>query len=142
MTNFSPAYLGGILLRLTAGAALLIHSLYLKVFVFTMSGTVAFFESIGLPGFLAWMTLVVEVTTGVMLIFKIKPHIAAASAIPVLLGATWAHSGNGWLFSNTGGGWEYPLFWTMTLVSIALTEWQASKALAACEVEACALPKN
>ncbi|MBV4500536.1 DoxX family membrane protein [Pseudomonas shirazensis] len=85
-----------------------VHSLYLKVFVFTMSGTVAFFESIGLPGFLAWVILLVEIITGAMLIFKIEPHIAAVSAVPVLLGATWAHSGNGWLFSNTGGGWEYP----------------------------------
>ncbi|MDX1517303.1 MAG: hypothetical protein R3288_10710, partial [Woeseiaceae bacterium] len=22
----------------------------------------------------------------------------------------WAHSANGWLFTNEGGGWEYPLF--------------------------------
>ncbi|MGR3991498.1 PDC sensor domain-containing protein [Pseudomonas sp. 1121_17] len=65
-----------------------VHSLFLKVFVFTMSGTVAFFESIGLPGFLAWVTVLVEIITGAMLIFKIKPPIAAVSAVPVLLGAT------------------------------------------------------
>lgn len=141
MTDFSPAYIGGVCLRLTAGVALITHSFYLKVFVFTMSGTVAFFESIGLPGFLAWVTLLVEIITGVMLVFKIKPHIAAVSAVPVLLGATWAHSGNGWLFSNTGGGWEYPLFWTMTLISIALTEWQASRSLVAGQTESCVLPK-
>lgn len=107
-----------------------------------MSGTVAFFESIGLPGLLAWVTLLVEIVTGAMLIFKIKPHLAATAAIPVLLGATWAHSSNGWLFSNAGGGWEYPLFWTMTLLSIALTEWQPTKVVAFCDVETCALPKH
>lgn len=107
-----------------------------------MSGTVAFFESIGLPGLLAWVTLLVEIVTGAMLIFKIKPHLAATAAVPVLLGATWAHSSNGWLFSNAGGGWEYPLFWTMTLLSIALTEWQSTKVVASSDVETCALPKH
>ncbi|OWK25674.1 membrane protein [Rhizobium yanglingense] len=111
---------GLLLLRVTTGLALLAHSLYLKVFVFTMSGTVDFFRSIGLPGPLAWMVLLVEIGTGAMLIFGIKTRIAALAAIPVLIGATWAHSGNGWLFSSTGGGWEYPLFWTLALVSTAL----------------------
>ena len=40
--------------------------------------------------------------------------------IPVLLGATWVHSGNGWLFSGEGGGWEFPLFWAVVQVVIAL----------------------
>lgn len=142
MTNFNPAYFGRLFLRLTAGVALITHSLYLKVFVFTMTGTVAFFESIGLHGFLAWVTLLVEIVTGGMLILRLKPHIAATAAVPILLGATWAHSGNGWLFSNTGGGWEYPLFWTMALVSIALTEWQSSTALAVAEPQPCAMPKS
>ncbi|MGO3984297.1 DoxX family protein [Pseudomonas sp. SAS7] len=142
MTTLSLPHLGGTLLRLTAGIALITHSLYLKVFIFTMSGTVAFFESIGLPGLLAWVTLLVEIVTGAMLIFKIKPHLAATAAVPVLLGATWAHSSNGWLFSNAGGGWEYPLFWTMTLLSIALTEWQSTKVVASSDVETCALPKH
>ena len=40
--------------------------------------------------------------------------------MPVLLGATWAHSGNGWLFTSPNGGWEYPAFWTIALVVQAL----------------------
>ena len=40
--------------------------------------------------------------------------------IPVLIGATWAHSGNGWLFTSPKGGWEYPAFWTVTLFVQAL----------------------
>jgi putative oxidoreductase len=36
--------------------------------------------------------------------------------IPILLGATLQHAGNGWLFNVTGGGWEYPAFWTVTLL--------------------------
>jgi putative oxidoreductase len=38
----------------------------------------------------------------------------------VLLGATWAHAGNGWLFTSPHGGWEYPAFWTVALIIQAL----------------------
>lgn len=64
---------GLLLLRVTTGLALLAHSLYLKVFVFTMSGTADFFRSIGLPGPLAWVVLLIEIGTGAMLIFGVKP---------------------------------------------------------------------
>lgn len=36
--------------------------------------------------------------------------------VPLLLGATWVHAGNGWLFSNEGGGWEFPVFWMLALL--------------------------
>ena len=45
-----------------------------------------------------------------MLIAGFRTRIASAALLPVLLGATWVHWKNGWLFTNTGGGWEYPLF--------------------------------
>ena len=35
--------------------------------------------------------------------------------IPILLGAVVVHSGAGWLFSNEGGGWEFPAFWAVAL---------------------------
>ena len=44
----------------------------------------------------------------------------ADSLVPIMLGATWAHVDNGWLFSAPKGGWEYPAFWTVTLVVQAL----------------------
>ena len=34
----------------------------------------------------------------------------ALALVPVLLGATWVHMGNGWVFSGANGGWEYPVF--------------------------------
>ena len=121
MIDLKNAPYGIFLLRVTAGFTLLVHSLYLKVFVYTMSGTSSFFQSVGLPGFLAWVVLFVEVLTGVMLVLGFRTRYAALAATPVLLGATWAHAGNGWLFSNDGGGWEFPLFWTFVLIVIALT---------------------
>jgi putative oxidoreductase len=36
--------------------------------------------------------------------------------LPVLAGATWVHFKNGWLFTNTGGGWEYPAFLAVATV--------------------------
>ena len=44
----------------------------------------------------------------------------AITLIPVLLGATWVHAGNGWQFSAEGGGWEFPLFWVAVQGAIAL----------------------
>ena len=44
----------------------------------------------------------------------------ALALVPILLGATWVHSGNGWLFSAEGGGWEYPFFLALAAVVQAL----------------------
>jgi putative oxidoreductase len=120
MTDKILAPYGIFLLRITTGIALLAHSAYLKIFIFTMPGTSSFFESLGLPGWMAWATLIVEIVSGTMLIFGIKPRLGALIAVPGMSGAVWAHAGNGWLFSNVNGGWEYPFFWTCTLVALVL----------------------
>lgn len=111
---------GTLLLRLTLGTALLAHGPYLKPFVFTMPGTTGFFEKLGLPGPLAWVVLAVETVTGLMLVLGLQVRIAALAALPILLGATWAHSHAGWLFAHAEGGWEYPAFWSLALVAQAL----------------------
>ena len=72
-------------LRLALGAMFIAHAL-LKVFVFTLPGTVQFFESVGLPGVLAYVTIAVELVGGVMLVLGIGTRWAAALLIPVLLG--------------------------------------------------------
>ena len=106
-------------LRLALGAMFIAHAL-LKVFVFTLPGTVQFFESIGLPGMLAYVTIGAELVGGVMLILGIGTPWVAALLIPVLLGATWAHASNGWLFTAPNGGWEYPAFLTVAALAQAL----------------------
>ncbi|MFZ0097593.1 MAG: DoxX family protein [Gemmobacter sp.] len=107
------------LLRVSSGVLFLAHGL-LKVNVFTVAGTVGYFESLGLPGFLAYLTIAAEIGGGLALILGIATRLVSLGLIPVLLGATWVHSGNGWLFSGEGGGWEFPLFWTVVQVVIAL----------------------
>jgi len=80
--------------------------------VFTLAGTALFFDSIGLPEILAYFVFFIEAVSGVALLLGFKSRFFAALVIPIFLGATWVHSANGWLFSNTGGGWEYPLLLT------------------------------
>ena len=104
-----------LLLRLTLGTALVAHGL-LKVLVFTVPGTVAFFDSIGYPGVLAYLVIAAELGGGAALIAGIYVRPIALALVPILIGATLQHAGNGWLFTNEGGGYEFPLFWTATLV--------------------------
>jgi len=111
---------GALLLRVSLGAMFLAHSLYLKVFVFTMPGTVGFFESLGLPGILAWATVVVEALGGIALILGVQVRLISLPLIGVLLGAAWVHLPNGWLFSAAGGGWEYPVFLALAQAALAL----------------------
>ncbi len=103
------------LLRVSLGVMALAHGL-LKVFVFTVPGTVGFFESLGLPAFIAYLTILAEVGGGLALVLGIYTRWVSLALVPILLGAAWAHAGNGWVFSNPGGGWEYPVFWTVTLL--------------------------
>ena len=99
-----------LVLRVSLGVMFLVHSLYLKLVVFTLPGTVKFYESLGLPGIGAHATIAAEAIGGTLLILGFRTRWAAAALLPVLLGATWVHWKNGWLFTNAGGGWEYPLF--------------------------------
>jgi len=108
-----------LLLRLSMGTMFIAHAL-LKYFVFTLPGTAQFFESLGLPGFLGYATVAVEFVGGLMLVAGVGTRAVSIVLIPVLIGATWAHSGNGWLFSSPKGGWEFPAFWTITLFVQAL----------------------
>ena len=92
----------------------------LKVSVFTIPGTVAFFESLGLPGFVAYLTILGELGGGLALILGVGVRAVSIPLVAILLGAVWTHSGNGWTFSNEGGGWEFPLFWAAVQAVILL----------------------
>lgn len=109
-----------LLLRLSLGVMFLAHSVYLKMFVFTLPGTAQYFGSLGLPPESAYLTFAAEAAGGLALILGFQTRTVAVILVPVLLGATWVHSGNGWVFSADGGGWEYPLFLTVTAAVQAL----------------------
>jgi putative oxidoreductase len=106
------------LLRVSLGVMALAHGL-LKVLVFTLPGTVGYFESLGLPGFVAYLTIAAEVGGGIALLLGVYTRWVSLALVPVLLGAAWVHLGNGWIFSNAGGGWEFPVFWALALIAQA-----------------------
>lgn len=112
---------GALVMRISLGVVLIAHSLYLKMMVFSLAGTANYFGSIGLPGWSAYAVFMIEAVSGVLLIIGYKTRLSAAIVVPVLLGATWAHSANGWLFTAANGGWEYPLFLSLIAVSVGLT---------------------
>lgn len=109
---------GPLLLRLALGAMWLSHAL-LKLVVYTLPGTVAFFESKGLPGALAYPVVVAEIVGGVAILAGVYARQVAVSLVPILLGAFVVHLPNGWVFTAPGGGWEYPLF----LVAMSFALW-------------------
>ena len=101
------------LLRVSLGVMALAHGL---MKVFTLPGTVGYFESLGLPGFMAYLTIAAEVGGGLALVLGLYTRWVSLALVPVLLGAAWVHLGNGWVFSNPGGGWEFPVFWAVALL--------------------------
>lgn len=107
-TRLDPAH-GAFVLRVALGAVFVAHAL-LKVLVFGIPGTVGFFGSLGLPAIAAYGTIAAELVGGVALILGVFVRPVAAVLVPVALGATWAHAGNGWLFTAPNGGWEFPAF--------------------------------
>jgi len=112
----STAY-GTLLLRVSLGIMFIAHSLVLKWMTFTLAGTAQYFESIGLPGILAYVTFFAELIGGILLVLGVQSRWVALGLLPILAGATWVHIGNGWVFSAPGGGWEYPLY--LIVLSIA-----------------------
>jgi putative oxidoreductase len=119
MIDSRTAPFAALLLRLALGTMFVAHAL-LKLLVFTMPGTVQFFQSLGLPAALAYVTVAAELVGGVLLILGIGARWVAAALVPVLLGAAWVHLGNGWLFTAPKGGWEYPVFLAVAAIVQAL----------------------
>ena len=113
---------GALLLRVSLGVMYLAHSVVLKALTFGLAGTAKFFESIGLPGPLAYVVFVMEAVGGVLLILGVKTRWVAAALLPVLAGATWTHAGNGWVFNAPNGGWEYPVFLAVASVVLILID--------------------
>ena len=113
MINTRTAPYAALLLRTSLGVIFIAHAL-LKILVFTPAGTVGFFASLGVPGWFAYPTMGVELIGGILLVAGIQTRVVSLALVPVLIGSiVLVHSGNGWLFSNANGGWEYPLFLTM-----------------------------
>lgn len=108
-----------LILRIGLGSMFIAHGL-LKVMVFTLPGTVAFFEQVGFPGWTAYVVTFAEIGGGALLLAGVAVRAVSIVLLPILLGATFVHFGSGWVFSNPNGGWEYPAFLSLAAVVQAL----------------------
>ncbi len=119
MTQLTNTNYGALITRLSLGGILLSHGL-LKVLVFTIPGTVGYFASLGLPAIAAYLTIFAEIAGGTAILLGLYSRLASLFSIPLLLGALWAHAGNGWVFSSEGGGWEFPLLLVLLASTVTI----------------------
>lgn len=120
MNTARTAPYAALLLRVSLAILFFVHA-GLKFFVFTPAGTAKFFESVGVPSWMAYVTITWEFLGAIALLVGFKPRLAALALIPVLLGAIFTvHGAAGFWFTNANGGWEYPAFWIVGLISLAL----------------------
>ena len=120
MINQMTAPYAAFLLRVSLGLLFLAH-VALKLFVFTVPGTVGFFQSLGLPAVIAYGVMALELLGGVALIIGFfASYVALPLAVEMLATIVTVHGANGWLFTNQGGGWEYPAFWAVGLIVLFL----------------------
>lgn len=119
MIDTRTAPYAALVMRLALGIMFLAHGLT-KVFVFTPAGTAVFFQSIGFPSFLAYPVMAFEVIGGLMLVLSVYSRWVAALAVIQLFVAATVHFGNGWGFTNPNGGWEYPIYLSVSALVVAL----------------------
>jgi putative oxidoreductase len=110
---------GATVLRIALGAVFLAHA-GAKAFIFTFAGTAQFFEAHGFPGWTAMPVFLVELLGGLALVAGFRTRLVSLALVPVMLGALKPHVANGWMFTNSGGGWEYVAFLILALVTQAL----------------------
>ncbi len=116
MIERSSAAYAALLLRVAMGVMFIAHGLILKVMEYGVGGTVQYFLGEGYPAVLAYVVIAAEIGGGAMLILGYKVRAVALAFVPLMVGATMEHVGNGWMFGYPGGGYEFPLFWTVALL--------------------------
>jgi putative oxidoreductase len=115
LIDIDTAPYGALLLRLCLAAMFIAHAM-LKWRVYTIAVEAEFFKSLKLPGWLAPVTVAVELSGAGCLLLGIVARWAALFLMPLMLGTiVTVHGKNGWLFTNKNGGWEYPAFWSAAL---------------------------
>lgn len=117
-SNHASADYGVMLLRVSLGLMWIAHAL-LKLLVFTLPGTAAFFNSVGFPGFLAYPVFTAEILGGLALVLGVYARQVSLALVPIMAAAAWVHFPNGWVHTSPNGGWEYPVF----LIAASVAVW-------------------
>jgi putative oxidoreductase len=120
MIDTSTGPYAALLLRTGLGLLFLAHG-DLQIRVYGLSTEAEYFRSIGLPGRLVYLTAAMQIAGGIALVAGIYARFAALLLLPIIIGTiVTVHASKGWLFTNKDGGWEYPAFWALALVVLAL----------------------
>lgn len=94
-------------LRIALALMYLSHAIILKIVMLGFAGTSAAFVGLGLPWWLSYPVILVEVAGGVLLLLGVWTRLVALALLPILVGGFIVKFPNGWLFDYPGGGWEY-----------------------------------
>jgi putative oxidoreductase len=106
------ANLGLLLLRVAVGIVFMAHGI---AKLSNMTGTIAFFDSLGLGATMAWVVALIETIGGAMLILGLWTLIPSLLLVAVMIGAmTTAKWGKPFM-----GGYEFDFTLLMTLLAIA-----------------------
>lgn len=116
------------ILRIISGAFMFPHVAGKFVGLSLSAGTVGFFAKAGFNPPEAWVYLAAaaELATGIALVLGICSRFAALGAAAVLAIAVYALQvvkGFGWTWNT--GGYEYPVFWAIVCVAVAIHEFKA-----------------
>ena len=116
------------LLRIIAGAFMFPHVAGKFAAGGLSAGVIGFFAKAGFQPPEAWVILaaMVEAGTGLALILGLCTRFAALGAAAALAVAVYAlHmvKGFGWLWNM--GGYEYPIFWGLVCIAVAMNEFRS-----------------
>src|ERR1700750_2251612 len=94
----TSAQWGALLLRVSLGLLFIAPSIVLKLVTYGADGTAQFFVGVGLPGWLAYVTILWELVGGVLLVLGVQTRLVSLILSPILLGALFfVHLSNGWV---------------------------------------------
>jgi putative oxidoreductase len=124
---------GSNILRIIAGAFMFPHAAgkFASIGTLTLkAATVGFFAKAGMtPGeFWVYFAAVAEVTAGIFLVLGLCTRYAALGAAVILGVAVYAlqvvKGFSGWTWNT--GGYEYPVFWALVCIAIAIEEFRTA----------------
>ena len=116
------------ILRIICGLFMFPHILSKFAAGGVAAGTAAFFAKAGFHPAEAWVYIaaISETAAGVALVLGICTRYAALGASALLLVAVYSLQvvkGFGWTWNT--GGYEYPVFWAITSLAVAIEAWKA-----------------
>jgi putative oxidoreductase len=106
----ATAPVGALLLRLTLVSYWIVHW-WFKVGHNGMRATDLFFNSLGLPAWLAWFDVSYEVLIAALLLTGLLFRLACLGSLPILFASMIIYDKNGFYFPS--GGIELPIFWAL-----------------------------